>query len=67
MEEKEGSLFERMRMQMMRNIEISIENIHISYETQSTTKLGHPFSFGVTLHRLKLMVGPIFETFIRTN
>jgi hypothetical protein len=40
----------------MQNIELTLENFHISYETKSTTKLGHPFSFGVTFHYLKLIV-----------
>ncbi len=50
------TFFERMRLQMMQNIEVILENFHISYETKSTTKLGHPFSFGFTLHYLKLIV-----------
>jgi hypothetical protein len=56
LDEKEATLFERMRTQMMTNIEVTLQNFHLSYETQSTAKLGHPFSFGVTLHRLKLTV-----------
>ncbi|CAM2722681.1 unnamed protein product [Rotaria socialis] len=38
----------------MQNIELIVENLHISYETNSTTKLGHPFSFGITIHSIKL-------------
>lgn len=40
----------------MRNLEITIENLHISYETISTTKLGHPFSFGLTISYLFMTV-----------
>lgn len=60
MDEKEATFFERMRLQVMQNIELTLENFHISYETKSTTKLGHPFSFGFTLQYLKLTVR-IFE------
>jgi hypothetical protein len=45
-----------MRLQIMRNLEITIHNLHISYETISTTKLGHPFSFGLTIYHLEMMV-----------
>lgn len=45
-----------MRLQIMQNLEISIENLHISYETISTAKLGHPFSFGFTIYRLEMTV-----------
>jgi intermembrane lipid transfer protein VPS13 len=40
----------------MQNLEITIRNLHISYETISTTKLGHPFSFGLTIHHLQMTV-----------
>lgn len=56
LDEEESSFFERKRLQMMQNIEMIIENLHISYETQSTAKLGHPFSFGLTLHYLRWIV-----------
>lgn len=55
-DEKETTLFERMKLQIMQNLHITIHNVHISYETMSTTKLGHPFSFGLTIHYLELMV-----------
>ncbi|CAF3786248.1 unnamed protein product [Rotaria socialis] len=54
LDEKEMTFFERKRLQIMQNIEITAENLHISYETNSTTKLGHPFSFGITIHSIKL-------------
>jgi len=46
----------KKKIQMMQNLEFTLENFHISYETKSTTKLGHPFSFGITIHYLKLIV-----------
>ncbi|UJR12321.1 hypothetical protein I4U23_016498 [Adineta vaga] len=55
LEEKDLTFFERMILQIMQNIEIIVENFHLSYETQSTSKLGHPFSFGFTFHRLVLI------------
>ncbi|CAF1307539.1 unnamed protein product [Rotaria sp. Silwood1] len=54
LDEKETTFIERMRLQIMQNLEITIENLHISYETISTTKLGHPFSFGLTIHHLEM-------------
>ncbi|CAF3896655.1 unnamed protein product [Rotaria sp. Silwood1] len=53
--EKERGFFEKMKFQMLQNLEITLRNFHISYETKSTTKLGHPFSFGVTIHYLQLI------------
>jgi len=40
----------------MQNLQITIKNLHLSYETISTTKLGHPFSFGLTIHYLTMTV-----------
>ena len=40
----------------MQNVQLTLENFHISYETISTTKLGHPFSFGITMHYVQLSV-----------
>jgi hypothetical protein len=56
---------ERMRLQVMRNLVLTIRNLHISYEMKSPTKLGHPFSFGITIHYLEITVRPssIFELF----
>ncbi|CAF3112482.1 unnamed protein product [Rotaria socialis] len=51
---KETAFVERMRFQVMANLVLTIRNLHISYEMKSPTKLGHPFSFGVTLHYLEL-------------
>mgnify|MGYP001087572344 CR=1 FL=1 len=54
--EKEATVLEKMRLQIMQNLEVTIDKLHMSYETYSTTKLGHPFSFGVTIHHLEMMV-----------
>ncbi|UJR29329.1 hypothetical protein I4U23_010541 [Adineta vaga] len=51
---KETPFVEKMRLQIMQNLVITIQNVHISYEMKSSTKLGHPFSFGITLHYLEL-------------
>lgn len=55
-EEKDKGFFEKMKFQMMQNLQITLENLHICYETNSTAKLGHPFSFGLTIHSLQLFV-----------
>ncbi|CAF4169559.1 unnamed protein product, partial [Adineta steineri] len=55
LDEKETTFMERMRLQIMQNLEITIHNLHISYETISTTKLGHPFSFGLTIYHLEMI------------
>lgn len=44
-----------MQLQVIRNLELSIQNIHIVYEDRST-KPDHPFSFGITLNYIKLHV-----------
>jgi len=44
---------ERMQLQIIRNLELSIQNIHIVYEDK-TTKPNHPFSFGITLNYISL-------------
>jgi hypothetical protein len=48
----------------MRNLEITIRNLHLSYETISTTKLGHPFSFGLTIYYLSMTV-KILKKFLK--
>jgi hypothetical protein len=50
-----------MRFQVMKNLVIKIRNLHISYEMKSPTKLGHPFSFGITLHYLEVTVRDVFK------
>jgi vacuolar protein sorting-associated protein 13A/C len=44
-----------MQLQVIRNLELSIENIHIVYEDRST-KPDHPFALGITLNYIKLHV-----------
>ncbi|CAF1265249.1 unnamed protein product [Rotaria sordida] len=44
---------ERMQLQVIRNLELSIRNIHVVYEDKST-KPNHPFAFGFTLHYITL-------------
>ena len=46
---------ERMQLQVIRNLELSIRNIHIVYEDK-TTKPNHPFAFGITLNYISLHV-----------
>jgi vacuolar protein sorting-associated protein 13A/C len=46
---------ERMQLQVIRNLELSIRNIHIVYEDK-TTKPDHPFAFGITLNYIALHV-----------
>ena len=40
----------------MQNLDLTVENLHISYEMKSPTKLGHPFSFGITIHYIEIIV-----------
>jgi len=47
------TLVERIQLAVIRNLELSIRNIHIVYEDQST-KPGHPFSMGITLNYITL-------------
>ena len=44
-----------MQLQIIRNLELSIRNIHIVYEDRST-KPDHPFAFGITLNYITLHV-----------
>ena len=46
---------ERMQLQVIRNLELSIRNVHIVYEDRST-KPHHPFAFGITLNYITLHV-----------
>ena len=67
-EGKETAFLERLRLQAMQNLIIQIRNLHISYEMKSPRKLGHPFSFGLTLHYLEITVSHSFSlirTFVR--
>ncbi len=53
---------ERMQLQIIRNLELSIRNIHIVYEDKST-KPNHPFAFGITLNYISFHVinFPVFS------
>lgn len=44
-----------MQLQVIRNLELSIRNIHIVYEDK-TTKPNHPFALGITLNYISLHV-----------
>jgi hypothetical protein len=46
---------ERMQLQVIRNLELSIRNIHIVYEDKST-KPNHPFAFGITINYISFHV-----------
>lgn len=46
-----------MQLQVIRNLELSIRNIHIVYEDKST-KPNHPFAFGITLNYISFHVRP---------
>ena len=56
---KELAFLERMRIQMMQNLVIKIRNFHVSYEMKSPLKLGHPFSFGMTLAYVEVSVSRV--------
>ena len=45
-------------MQIIRNLELQIQNIHIRYE-DDYSKPEHPFSAGVTLDSIEIKVSPI--------
>jgi vacuolar protein sorting-associated protein 13A/C len=40
-------------MQIMRNLELQIRNVHVRYE-DNYTKPEHPFSFGITLNSIEI-------------
>jgi vacuolar protein sorting-associated protein 13A/C len=54
-EKSNDTLVERMQLQVIRNLELTIENIHIVYEDRST-KPDHPFALGITLNYITLHV-----------
>ena len=53
--DKNDTFIERIQLQIIRNLELSIQNIHIVYEDKST-KPDHPFAFGITLNYFTLHV-----------
>ena len=63
-QKKDNSTFaERMQLQVIRNLELSIRNLHIVYEDKST-KPGHPFAMGITLNYITLHVGSSNESHV---
>ncbi|XP_068741113.1 intermembrane lipid transfer protein VPS13A-like [Montipora capricornis] len=50
-DEKSDSFVEKLAMQIVKNLQISVRNIHIRYE-DSVTNPSSPFSIGVTLENL---------------
>lgn len=53
-ETKDESLFEKLSKQILQNLRIEIEDFHLSYQTESTSKLGHPFAFGLTFQFIQI-------------
>ncbi|CAF4508473.1 unnamed protein product, partial [Rotaria socialis] len=51
--DKNDTFVERIQLQIVRNLELSIRNIHITYEDKSS-KPNHPFAFGITLNYFTL-------------
>ncbi|CAF1398617.1 unnamed protein product [Adineta ricciae] len=47
------TFFQRLKFHILRNLEVSIENIYIHYQDKYI-KPGHPFTFTVILHSIKL-------------
>ncbi|XP_062132408.1 intermembrane lipid transfer protein Vps13 isoform X1 [Drosophila sulfurigaster albostrigata] len=43
---------EKLTVQIVNNLQVTINNVHVRYEDTTTT--GNPFSFGITLHELEL-------------
>ena len=54
------TLSDRIKLQIIQNLELSIQNIHFVYEDR-TTKPDHPFAFGITLNSITLHVKIHFE------
>lgn len=57
--EKQDTFTERLQMQIMRNLELHIANIHIRYE-DDFSKPEHPFSAGFTLSSIDIKVNCLF-------
>jgi vacuolar protein sorting-associated protein 13A/C len=56
------TFLERLQLHLIRNLEVSISNIHITFEDK-ITKPNHPFAFGITLNYFKLQVFSILFLF----
>lgn len=53
--EEQDTFTERLQMQIMRNIELQIKDIHVRYE-DDCSKPDHPFSLGFTLSGIEIKV-----------
>lgn len=53
--EKQDTFTERIQLQVIRNLELHIRNIHIRYE-DNFSKPEHPFSAGITLDSIQIQV-----------
>ena len=51
--EQNDTFTERLQMQILRNLELKISNIHIRYE-DDFSKPEHPFSTGFTLNKIEI-------------
>ncbi|KAK2568113.1 Intermembrane lipid transfer protein VPS13C [Acropora cervicornis] len=67
-DEKSDSFVEKLSMQIVKNLQISVRNIHVRYE-DSVTNPSSPFSVGVTLENLsaKLMKLDSLALYWNTN
>lgn len=50
---KDDGFVEKLTTQIIKNVQLTIKNIHIRYEDK-VTRPGHPFSMGVTLSNFSL-------------
>ena len=48
------SFFQRLQFHVLRNVEITLSNVHLAYD-DNTTK-SYPFQFGITLQHFQLYV-----------
>jgi len=53
--EEKDSFAEKLFTNVVKNLELTISNIHVRYE-DNVTNPGRPFSAGVTLHELSCRV-----------
>jgi hypothetical protein len=51
--EPQDTFAERLQMQILRNLELQISNIHVRYE-DDFSKPEHPFSAGITLSSIEI-------------
>ena len=65
-EKNNDTYMERIQLQILRNLELSIQNIHIVYEDRST-KPEHPFAVGITLDYIKLHVQNSSHSFVNIH